>query len=166
MAAGSFARLNSSNSNCCQSRLSSNRNWRQSFTALSHSRIVLRVRPGRGHARRQIILEEWYREQIKQAVPPLFAKWERLMGVKVKRFFVQRMKTKGGRCNVHARTVRLNTDLAKKPRECLEYIVVHELVHLIERHHNDRFRKHMYQLLPQWHRYRGELNSAPLAHEK
>ena len=60
----------------------------------------------------------------------------------------------------------LNTDLAKKPRECLEYIVVHEMVHLIERHHNDRFRKYMDQLLPQWHRYQGELNSAPLAHEK
>ncbi|MGB0031386.1 MAG: M48 family metallopeptidase [Candidatus Sulfotelmatobacter sp.] len=103
---------------------------------------------------------------MRAAVPDLIAKWERVIGVTVHRVFVQKMKTKWGSCNLGARSIRLNTDLAKKPRECLEYIVVHEMVHLIERHHNDRFRKYMYQLLPQWHRYQGELNSAPLAHER
>ncbi len=98
----------------------------------SHSRMSLRVRPATDEDRRQAIVEEWYREQLKQAVPPLLAKWQPLHGVKVERFFVQRMKTKWGSCNPVARTIRLNTDLAKKPRECLEYIVVHEMVHLLE----------------------------------
>ena len=132
---------------------------------LSHSRIVLRVRPGTGHAKRQIILEEWYREQIKQAVPPLFAKWERVMGVKVERFFVQRMKTKWGSCNVRARNVRLNTDLAKKPRECLEYVVVHELVHLLEPTHNPRFITLLDQFMPKWQSCRQMLNRLPVRHE-
>jgi predicted metal-dependent hydrolase len=132
---------------------------------LSHSRIVLRVRPGAGHAKRQIILEEWYREQIKQAVPSLFAKWERLIGVRVGRFFVQRMKTKWGSCNVRARNVRLNTDLAKKPRECLEYIVVHELVHLLEPTHNARFITLLDQFMPKWQSCRQMLNRLPVRHE-
>ena len=106
---------------------------------LKHSQMLLRVRPATDEAKKQAIVEEWYREQLKEAVPPLIAKWEPLMGVKVERFFVQRMKTKWGSCNPGAGSIRLNTDLAKKPRECLEYIVVHEMVHLIERHHNDRF---------------------------
>ena len=97
--------------------------------------------------------------------PPLIAKWEPLMGVKVERFFVQRMKTKWGSCNPAPRSIRLNTELAKKPRECLEYIVVHEMAHLIERHHNDRFVSIMNEHLPQWRMHRQELNSAPLAHQ-
>jgi hypothetical protein len=132
---------------------------------LSHSRIVLRVRPGTAQAKRQAILEEWYREQLKQALPPLFAKWERLMGVKVARFFVQRMKTKWGSCNPRARNVRLNTDLAKKPRECLEYIVVHELVHLLEPTHNARFIALLDQFMPKWQSCRQMLNRLPVRHE-
>jgi predicted metal-dependent hydrolase len=83
----------------------------------------------------------------------------------VKRVFVQKMKTKWGSCNPGARSIRLNTDLAKKPRECLEYIVVHEMVHALERHHNDRFREYMDRFLPQWRLHRDELNRAPLGHE-
>jgi predicted metal-dependent hydrolase len=133
---------------------------------LKHNKMILQVSPGTNDAAKQIIVARWYRNQIKAAVPELIAKWAPLVGVKVERVFVQKMKTKWGSCNPDARSIRLNTDLAKKPRECLEYIVVHEMVHLIERHHNDRFRKYMDQLLPQWHRYQCELNSAPLAHEK
>ena len=132
---------------------------------LSHSRMVLRVRPGTDQAKRQVILEEWYREQVKQAVPPLVAKWEPLIGVKVARFFVQRMKTKWGSCNHHAHTVRLNTDLAKKPRECLEYLVVHELVHLLEPTHNARFIALMAQFMPKWQSHRQILNRLPVRHE-
>ena len=132
---------------------------------LSHSRMVLRVRPGTDQAKRQVILEEWYREQVKQAVPPLVAKWEPLIGVKVARFFVQRMKTKWGSCNHHAHTVRLNTDLAKKPRECLEYLVVHELVHLLEPTHNARFIALMAQFMPKWQSHRQTLNRLPVRHE-
>lgn len=75
------------------------------------------------------------------------------------------MKTRWGTCNIEARRIWLNLELAKKPPTCLEYILVHELVHLLERHHNDRFRAHMDQLIPQWRLHREELNRAPLAHE-
>ncbi|MDQ1454095.1 MAG: hypothetical protein QOK38_3961, partial [Acidobacteriaceae bacterium] len=92
------------------------------------------------------------------------AKWERRMGVKVERFFVQRMKTKWGSCNQGSRTIRLNTDLARKPRECLEYIVVHEMAHLLVRHHNDQFGMLMDRHLPNWKQLRQLLNSTPLAH--
>ena len=132
---------------------------------LSHSRMVLRVRPGTDLAKRQVILEVWYREQVKQAVPPLVAKWEPLIGVKVARIFVQRMKTKWGSCNHHAHTVRLNTDLAKKPRECLEYLVVHELVHLLEPTHNTRFIALMARFMPKWQSHRQILNRLPVRHE-
>src|SRR5438105_11828824 len=98
--------------------------------ALQHSRMLLRVRPGTDAKKKQAIVEAWYRQQLKNAVLPLIARWEPLMGVKVERFFVQRMKTKWGSCNHRAHTLRLNTELAKKPRECLEYIVVHEMTHI------------------------------------
>ena len=131
-----------------------------------HNKMILQIPPGTNNKRRRDILARWYRNQIKTAVPELIAKWEPSLEVKVERVFVQKMKTKWGSCNPRARSIRLNTDLAKKPRECLEYIVVHEMVHFIERKHNDRFRKYMDQFLPQWHRYQDELNAAPLAHEK
>jgi len=88
--------------------------------------MLLRVRPGTDQPKRHALVEDWYREQIKKAVPPLLARWQLLMGVRVERFFVQRMKTKWGSCNHKGRAIRLNTQLAKKPPECLEYIVVHE----------------------------------------
>ena len=133
---------------------------------LKHNLMHLRVRPGSGDAKKQAIVEEWYREQLKQAVPSLIAKWEPLMGVQVERFFVQKMKTKWGSCNPDSRSIRLNTDLAKKPRECLEYIVVHEMVHLLEPTHNNRFTTLMDQFMPRWRFYRTELNRLPVRHEE
>ena len=132
---------------------------------LKHSRMLLRVRPGTDEAKRQAIVEEWYREQLKAAVPPLVAKWEPLLGVKVERFFVQRMKTKWGSCSPGTRGIRLNTDLAKKPRECLEYIVVHEMVHLLEPSHNARFVALMDHFMPKWQFRRQVLNRLPVRHE-
>ncbi|MBA4157447.1 MAG: M48 family metallopeptidase [Gemmatimonadetes bacterium] len=132
---------------------------------LQHSRMLLRVRPGADMRRRQAVVEEWYREQIKQAVPPLLARWQPLLGVEVERFFVQRMKTRWGSCNQNARTIRLNTELAKKPRECLEYIVVHELVHLLEPTHNPRFIGLMDQYMPEWRFQREVLNRLPVPGE-
>ena len=88
------------------------------------------------------------------------------MGVRVERFFVQRMKTRWGSCNPQARTIRLNTDLAKKPRECLEYIVVHEMTHLLEPTHNARFLALMDQFMPRWQFYRDQLNRLPVSHER
>jgi|SRR5450759_659116 len=132
---------------------------------LEHGRMCLAVRPGANKARRQAIVEDWYRGELKKAVPPFLARWEPLLGVKVERFFVQRMKTKWGSCNPLAHSIRLNTDLAKKPRECLEYVVVHEIVHLLESTHNARFVALMDQLMPQWRVYREQLNQLPVSHE-
>ena len=132
---------------------------------LKHSRMILRVRPGTDELKKRAIVEEWYREQLKKVVPPLIAKWEPLMHVKVERFFVQRMKTKWGSCNHGARSIRLNTDLAKKPRECLEYIVVHEMLHLIEPTHSACFVALMDQFMTKWQFYREQLNRLPVNHE-
>ena len=131
---------------------------------LKHSRMLLRVRPGTDDEKRRAIVEQWYREQIKKAVAPLIVKWEPVMGVKVERFFVQRMKTKWGSCTADTLSIRLNTDLSKKPPECLEYIVVHEMAHLLVRHHNYRFRNLMDRCLPNWKLLRQTLNATPLAH--
>jgi predicted metal-dependent hydrolase len=132
---------------------------------LRHHRIVLRVRPGTSEERKQALFEEWYREQLKKAVLPLLAKWQPLMRVTVNHFFVQRMKTKWGSCNPTARHIRLNTELAKKPMECLEYIVVHEMLHLLEPTHNSRFIAFMDRFMPKWQFYRETLNRLPVRHE-
>jgi predicted metal-dependent hydrolase len=132
---------------------------------LSHRRLIMRVRPDTDVKRREVLLENWHRENLKVAASPLIAKWEKLMGVKVQRFFVQRMKTKWGSCNHRAGTIRLNTELAKKPRECLEYIVVHEMAHLLEPTHNARFTTLMEQFMPKWESHRDLLNSLPVRHE-
>lgn len=135
------------------------------FVELKHSKMLLCVRPGTSAAKMRAIVDDWSRAQIKQAVPSLIAKWEPLLGVKVERFFVQKMKTKWGSCNTECNNIRLNTELAKKPVEFLEYIVVHEMAHLVERTHNDRFIKIMDNALPQWRLHRDLLNSWPLSHE-
>jgi predicted metal-dependent hydrolase len=133
---------------------------------LKHSRILLRVRPGTDNESKRSIVDEWYREQIKQAVPPLIARWEPLLGVTVDRFFVQRMRTKWGGCNPGRRSIRLNTDLARKPRECLEYIVVHEMAHLLEPTHGARFVAVMDRFMPRWRFHREQLNRLPVRHEE
>jgi predicted metal-dependent hydrolase len=131
---------------------------------LKHSRMFLRLRPETHEDKKQALVEAWYREQIKKVVPPLIAKWEQVMGVKVERFFVQKMKTKWGSCNAASKSIRLNTDLAKKPPQCLEYILVHEMAHLVVRHHNDQFTSLMDKSLPEWKLLRQMLNNSPLAH--
>jgi predicted metal-dependent hydrolase len=133
---------------------------------LKHSKLVLTVRPGTGEDKRRAIVDEWYRAQLKNAVPPLIAKWEPVIGVKVQRYFVQKMKTKWGSCNTETKSIRLNTELAKKPQECLEYIVVHEMVHLHTRRHDDHFMRLMDGYLPSWRLVRQILNAAPLSHTK
>ncbi len=132
---------------------------------LKHRKMVLCVRPGTDNKKKQAIIDSWYREQLKKAVPPLIARWEPLLGVKVERFFVQRMKTKWGSCNYKARNIRLNTELAKKPQECLEYVVIHEMAHLLEPTHNSRFIMLMDRFMPRWQFYRDKLNQLPVSHE-
>jgi hypothetical protein len=127
--------------------------------------MILRVRPGTSEEKKQAIVSGWYRQQIKEAASELIATWEPILRVRVERVFVQRMKTRWGGCNTDSQSIRLNTELAKKPRECLEYIIVHELVHLLERHHTERFTALMDEHLPQWRQLRKLLNTAPLGHE-
>ncbi len=132
---------------------------------LKHSKMLLQIRPATSDEKKQSVLDEWYRSQLKQAAPQMIAKWEPLMGVKVERFFVQKMKTKWGSCSPNSASIRLNTDLAKKPRECLEYIVVHEMAHLLEPTHNSRFIALMDLFMPKWQFYRDVLNRLPVRHE-
>ena len=132
---------------------------------LRHRRMVLKVRPGTDDRAREAIVAQWYRAQIKSVVPDLVSKWERVLGVEVQRVFVQQMKTRWGSCNPRSRSIRFNTELAKKPGECLEYILVHEMVHLLEPTHNDRFRELMDRFVPKWQFHRAELNRLPVRHE-
>ncbi len=132
---------------------------------IRHRKIVLQIRPSSSAERRRELLEEWYRTQVRTAVQPLIAKWERAMDVNVEKVFVRRMKTKWGSCSPSSASIRFNTDLAKKPPECLEYIVVHELAHLIEPTHNDRFIALLDRMMPSWRFYRQRLNQLPVRHE-
>jgi len=127
--------------------------------------LDLFVRTGSDSAQRERVMLAWYRAYLRQAIPPLVAKWERIMGGQVAEWGIKRMKTKWGTCNIEARRIWLNLELAKKSSRCLEFIVVHEMVHLLERHHNERFLEYMNKFMPQWRLYRDELNRAPLAHE-
>jgi len=131
---------------------------------LKHNHLVLTVRPGAGQDKREAIVTAWYRDLIREAVIPLIAKWEPILGVKADRIFVQRMKTRWGSCTPRRRSIRLNSELAKKPRECLEYVIVHELVHLLEPSHNATFVSLMDKFMPHWRHLRDELNRAPLGH--
>jgi len=137
---------------------------RPTLRLLNNTTMELRARPGDNRDTREAVLYQWYRCQLRNQLPPLLAKWEPKVGVTVDDLRIKKMKTRWGSCNIEAKRVWLNLELAKKPVSCLEYIVVHELVHLIERAHNDRFQALMDRLLPQWRMYRDELNRAPLAH--
>jgi len=129
------------------------------------TRLELHVRRGADATERERVLRRWYRERLRELIPPLLAKWEGRLGVRVAGWGIRKMKTKWGACNVDARRIWLNLELAKKPVPCLEYLIVHELMHLIEQNHTDRFLALMDRHLPNWRRYRQELNAAPLAHE-
>jgi predicted metal-dependent hydrolase len=130
-----------------------------------NSVIALHVRPEMGPRDREQLLYRWYRQQLKDLVRPLLEKWKRRLGVKVNECRIKRMKTKWGTCNHDASRVWLNLELAKKPVRCTEYVLVHELTHLVELHHTDRFVAIMNQSLPHWRTLRDELNASPLAHE-
>lgn len=128
-------------------------------------RLDLFVPPGTNAKQRERVLVEWYRRELKLRIPPLIKKWEEIIGVQVADWGVKRMKTKWGSCNREARRIWLNLELAKKPIECIEYIIVHEMVHFLERKHNERFVAQMDAFMPQWRLYRDELNRAPLNYE-
>ena len=132
---------------------------------LDHKRITLTVRPGSDAHKRADVIHEWQKRQLHAVVPVLIKKWERKLKVKVTGYYLQRMKTKWGSCNHQAGSIRLNTELVKKPKDLLEYVVVHEMVHLLEPTHNERFISILGDYFPTWREARAELNELPLAAE-
>ena len=136
------------------------------FVTVDHKRITLTVRPGSDHGKRASIIHEWHKNLLHEFVPALISKWEPRLGVQVTAYFLQRMKTKWGSCNHKAGHIRLNTELVKKPRDLIEYVVVHEMLHLIESTHSDRFISLLTEHFPTWREARAELNDLPLAAEE
>lgn len=130
----------------------------------SKTYIDIYVRPETPTEKRLDIMNEWYRSQLKILIPDLIEKWEKIMNIKVDEWQVRQMKTKWGSCNIEEKRIRINLELAKKPEHCLEYIIVHEMVHLLERHHNDRFHAYLETYLPNWKQLKTELNHLPVSH--
>jgi predicted metal-dependent hydrolase len=133
--------------------------------SLGHKRITLFVRPGSSSEKRADVVHNWHKSLLHKVIPPLIAKWEAKLRVEVRGYFLQRMKTKWGSCNHQARNIRLNTELVKKPKDLLEYVIVHEMVHLIEPTHNERFISLLDKHYPTWRDARAELNDLPLTAE-
>ena len=129
---------------------------------LDHRRIVLTVRPGSARAKREAVIHEWHKSLLHGAIPGLIQKWEPRLGVTVAGYFLQRMKTKWGSCNHRARSIRLNTELVKKPKDLLEYVIVHEMIHFIAPTHSERFVALMSKHCAGWREARAELNELPL----
>lgn len=128
-----------------------------------HHSLTLQVRPGASTADRQQIVEGWYRDEVRRAAVPAIAKWAELLNISVNRVFVQKMKTRWGSCNPIVRNIRLNTDLAKKPPECINYIILHEMTHIRVRTHSAEFFEYLDQFMPQWRHVRQLLNELPLS---
>lgn len=131
----------------------------------SKTYLDLYIRPGAILEQRRKILNEWYRRELKKILPVMIEKWQNRIGVTINFWGIKSMKTNWGTCNIEKKRVWLNLELAKKPETCLEYIVVHELIHLLERHHNEKFKKLMDRFLPNWKQLKDELNRLPISHE-
>lgn len=142
------------------------REGRPEVKLLKSGKLKMFVRPGSSIEIKEKVLNAWYREELKKVIPVLLDKWQPIVGKKARDWGIKKMKTKWGSCNVEQRRIWLNLELAKKPPECLEYILVHELVHLHERHHNLRFKDLLDQFLPSWRVRRNTLNTSPLAHDE
>jgi predicted metal-dependent hydrolase len=142
------------------------RNGPNRITLDGPSELTMQVRPNTDRDKRVQLLNDWYRRRMKELVPDLIAKWQPIVGVQVADWGIKKMKTRWGSCNARDHRVWLNLELAKKPPHCLEYVLVHELVHLLESHHNDHFKTLMDQFMPKWRLHRDELNQSPLAHEE
>jgi predicted metal-dependent hydrolase len=138
----------------------------RSKVTVSGSKLLLSAPEAIDAEDRRAILERWYRRQLKAAIPPLLEKWQPVVGKEISGWVVRRMRTKWGSCNPDTGTLWFNIELAKKHPSCLEYIVVHEMTHLHERTHNDRFAGLMDQFLPNWRASRDQLNEAPLTDEE
>ncbi|MCY4227138.1 MAG: SprT family zinc-dependent metalloprotease [Gammaproteobacteria bacterium] len=132
---------------------------------VDHKRIMLSVRPGSDRAKRASVIHDWHKSLLHEFIPALISKWEPKLDVKVKSYFLQRMKTKWGSCNHEVGHIRFNTELVKKPKDLVEYVAVHEMLHLMEPTHNDRFISLLDRHFPTWQEARSELNELPLCAE-
>ena len=128
----------------------------------NNSALLLYVRPDTCVDKRALVLTEWYRQQIKAMIPELIQKWEPIIGVRVDEWGIKKMKTRWGTCNIGASRIWLNLELVKKPMVCLEYVLVHEMVHLLERYHNKNFRDYMDRFMPDWRLHEDVLKREPL----
>lgn len=133
------------------------------FVKVDHRHISLYLPPDTALEKRAELIHEWHKVLLHQALPPLISKWQAKLGVTVEQYFLQRMKTKWGSCNHRAGNIRINTELVKKPKNLLEYVVVHEMVHLLEPNHSDRFILILSEHYPAWREARAELNELPLS---
>lgn len=136
------------------------------YVSLDHRRINLYIRPGSDSKKRAEIIHEWHISLLHDFIPPIIEKWESKIGVSVSEYYLQRMKTKWGSCNPKKGNIRLNTELVKKPKDLVEYVIVHEMIHLLEPTHNDRFISLITEFYPSWKEARIELNDLPLAAEE
>lgn len=133
---------------------------------LKHKTIEMYLRANTSTEKRKKLIQEWYREQLYIETEALLKKWEKKMNLSPERLVIRKMKTKWGTCNPKLKRICLNLELAKKPYQCIEYILVHEMVHLLERNHNDKFISYMNHFLPEWRQVKNELNSLPVEHRE
>ena len=138
----------------------------KSSVRLGHRMVTLTMRPGSSRAKREEVMQAWHRALLHEAVPPMICKWEKRLGIEVAGYFLQRMKTKWGGCNHRRGHIRLNTELVCKPKDLLEYIIAHEMLHLIEPRHSERFQTLLNKHYPTWREARLELSELPLADER
>ncbi|NVK44354.1 MAG: M48 family metallopeptidase [Oceanospirillaceae bacterium] len=139
-------------------------NGRSKVEIKNHKQLNLFIKPESTKKEREKVFKAWYRKQLKAQIPEIIQKWESIIGVKVNEWGVKQMRTKWGTCNSHEKRIWVNIELAKKPKQCLEYIIVHEIIHILESSHNDRFVDLMNQFMPKWRSYKDELNSLPISH--
>jgi len=138
----------------------------QPYIKLRNKKIIdFFVQPSTSYEQKEAIFNKWYHAELKKILPEIISKWELKTGLKIASWGIKRMKTQWGSCNIKDSRILLNLELAKKPVQSIEYIIVHEMVHLLERCHNDKFVKYMDQFMPQWRVFRNDLNLLPLAHE-
>lgn len=133
---------------------------------IKHETIEMYIRPNASKEKRQEVLDEWYRQSLKDMAPDIIARYEKIMKVNVSEFGIRKMKTRWGTCNRQAKRIWLNLELAKKPKHYLKYIIIHEMVHLLERNHSDCFIVYMDKFMPQWRQYKKELNRSVLSQER
>lgn len=129
-------------------------------------KIILSVRPNSNRSRREQVMMDWYRKELRVIANGLIEHWQKVMGVSLNEWGIKRMKTRWGTCNQKAGRIWLNLELAKKPEHCLDFIIVHEMTHLLERGHNDRFKAHLDRFIPRWRQYKEELNQSVLSYER